>query len=114
MDSALSSLLASVLIGGSDEELFGGVSHSGGEVYVSGSTASGSFPVTDGVYDESFNGGDMDIFVMRFSSYGSGIDDHTSENGREERSGIPGFPYESILLGVVSAILVLWSIQRRR
>ena len=28
--------------------------------------------------------------------------------------GIPGFPYESILLGVVSVILVLWSIQKRR
>jgi hypothetical protein len=29
-------------------------------------------------------------------------------------SGIPGFPYESVLLGVVSVILVLWFIQRRR
>jgi hypothetical protein len=32
----------------------------------------------------------------------------------KSRIGIPGFPYESILLGVVSVILVVWSIQRRR
>jgi hypothetical protein len=32
----------------------------------------------------------------------------------ESGGGIPGFPYESILLGIVSVIIVLWSIQRRR
>jgi hypothetical protein len=38
------------------------------------------------------------------------------EEAEEPKSGggIPGFPYESILLGVVSVILVLWFIQRRR
>jgi hypothetical protein len=33
---------------------------------------------------------------------------------KKEDKGIPGFPYESILLGIVSVILVLWSIERRR
>jgi hypothetical protein len=38
------------------------------------------------------------------------------EDAEETQSGggIPGFPYESLLVGVVSAVLVLWSIQRRR
>jgi len=32
----------------------------------------------------------------------------------EVKGGIPGFPYESILLGVVSVTIVLWSMQKRR
>ena len=40
------------------------------------------------------------------------VEEDTDET--KSGSGIPGFPYESILLGVISAILVLWFIQRRR
>jgi len=40
------------------------------------------------------------------------VDD--DEDDSTKQGGIPGFPYESILLGVVSVILVLWLIQKRR
>jgi len=42
------------------------------------------------------------------------VETSSGSNTQPEKKGIPGFPYESILLGVVSAILVLWSIQRKR
>jgi len=32
----------------------------------------------------------------------------------EPSGGIPGFPYEAIILGVVAGIVILWMIQRRR
>jgi len=38
----------------------------------------------------------------------------SGSNTQPEKKGIPGFPYETILLGVVSVILVLWSIRKRR
>ena len=39
----------------------------GNDIYVVGTTASTSFPVTDGAYDTAL-GGDADAFVARFSA----------------------------------------------
>jgi len=38
----------------------------------------------------------------------------TESESEPEKKGIPGFPYESILLSIITVILVLWSIQKRR
>jgi hypothetical protein len=38
----------------------------------------------------------------------------TEPESQPAGKGIPRFPYEAILLGAVSVILVLWSIQKRR
>jgi hypothetical protein len=60
-------LLWSTYFGGSSRDFGLGVTVDGsGDVLVVGYTASENFPVTAGVYDESFNG-DRDVFVARFA-----------------------------------------------
>jgi hypothetical protein len=36
-----------------------------------------------------------------------------TEKEEEPPRGIPGFPYESIILGVIAGVVILWMMQRR-
>jgi len=69
LDSNLSTLLASALIGGSGG--YGAsciVVDAAGNVYVAGYTDSSDYPTTPGAYDESYNGGAYDAIVSKFDS----------------------------------------------
>ena len=63
-------LLWSTYLGGSDEDYGYGIAvASDGSCYVIGQTKSSDFP-TKKAYDSTFNGGNSDAFVAKFSSYG--------------------------------------------
>ncbi len=65
-DNDLETLLASSLIGGDEDECaYTMLFDRRGYVYVAGYTSSKNFPTTDRAYDESFNGGDGDAFILK-------------------------------------------------
>jgi hypothetical protein len=51
-----------------DEEAYGLALDASGNVYVTGWTASDSFPTTPGAYSEEFNGGLRDAFISKFDA----------------------------------------------
>ncbi len=74
-------LLFVTYIGGSGDEFyvlddsselyhFGMAVDYAGDIYVANNTESTDFPVTQGAYDTTFNGGDSDLFVAKLSSTG--------------------------------------------
>jgi ankyrin repeat protein len=64
----LTTLIASTYIGGSKNETCEMCTvDDEGNVYVVGTTNSPDFPTTSGAYDESYNGGENDIFVVKFN-----------------------------------------------
>ncbi len=69
LDSGLTSLLASMFLGGSGyEECFSLTLDTNGNVYVTGWTKSSDFTITSGAYDTSYNGGNTyggDVFVSK-------------------------------------------------
>ncbi len=69
LDSGLTSLLASTLLGGSNGDRVNSLTlDTSGNVYVTGGTVSTDFPTTSGAYDTSFNGGYADVFVSKLNS----------------------------------------------
>ncbi|MCD4696804.1 MAG: SBBP repeat-containing protein [Bacteroidales bacterium] len=63
----LTSLIASTYIGGShNDDVNDLIIDKYGDIYVAGKTRSSDFPVTEGAYDESFNG-TSDIFISKFN-----------------------------------------------
>ena len=86
-DNDLETLLASTLIGGDEDECaYNMLSDSRGYVYIAGYTSSENFPTTAHAYDENYNGGDGDAFILMMdkdlktlvsSTYlgGSGVED---------------------------------------
>jgi ankyrin repeat protein len=86
-DNDLETLLASTLIGGDEDECaYAMLFDPQGYVYVAGYTSSKNFPMTAHAYDEDYNGGDGDAFILKMdkdlktlvsSTYlgGSGVED---------------------------------------
>jgi ankyrin repeat protein len=64
-DNGLKTLLASTIIGGDEDECaYTMLFDPSGFVYVAGYTSSNNFPTTDHAYDESYNGGEGDAFIL--------------------------------------------------
>ena len=68
-DLIIDPLLASTFLGGESGDYASSVAiDKSGNIYVAGVSYSGDFPTTDGVYDNSHNGGNEDVFVSKFNS----------------------------------------------
>jgi hypothetical protein len=69
LNSDLSLLLASIYVGGADDEEATSIClDASGNVYIAGCTSSTDYPCTRGSYDSSYNGGDHDAFGSKFNS----------------------------------------------
>jgi hypothetical protein len=70
LSADLSTLLAATFLGGSNGNDRGWslAIDSSGQVVVTGLTNSSDFPTTPSAYDPSYNGGDGDIFIAKFSA----------------------------------------------
>lgn len=74
LSAAGDQLVYSTFIGGSGNEYGGGIAvDSDGSAYVAGETLSTDFPTTAGAYDETYNGGNGDIFVAKLNPSGSAL-----------------------------------------
>ncbi|KAA3600444.1 MAG: T9SS C-terminal target domain-containing protein [Calditrichaeota bacterium] len=64
----------SSFLGSNDiEEVFSIDVSDNNEIVLSGTASSSSFPTTSGSFDQSFNGGNIDVFVTKFDSIGSSL-----------------------------------------
>ena len=69
-DPTLSTLLACSYLGGSNFENCHGIAIDRHDnVYFAGYTSSSNMPMTDGCYDSSYNGGEMDLYVVKLNNY---------------------------------------------
>jgi hypothetical protein len=74
--SGQASLVYSTYMGGIGNDKGNGLAISGdGRVYVGGETTSADFPTTINAYDQSYNGGQRDVFMARLSADGAGSAD---------------------------------------
>jgi len=65
----LTSLLASTLIGGAGSDVARAIAiDDSSNVFIAGEARAGDFPTTTGAFDESFNGGEEDLFVSKLSN----------------------------------------------
>jgi PKD repeat protein len=71
MDASLSTMIWSTTFGGSEDDAAYSVAVDGDEnLFVSGGTISTNFPVTSGVYQNSFGGGTCDGFITHINKNG--------------------------------------------
>lgn len=82
-----------------------------GGIIATGSTGSRDFPVTPGAHDESYNGGDADIFIMRIEA-ASPVEDSGTQSD-EGAGAIPGSPPLATALGVIIGCILLAYAARR-
>lgn len=94
LNSSGSTLLYSTFIGGTGAELAEAMTVTGsGDVYLTGSTTSSDFPVTMGVFDNTYNGPAYpslfwgDAFILRLNSTGSTLIFSTFIGGNEDDIG---------------------------
>ncbi len=66
-NSDLTQLLSSTYLGGTSEDVGSALIIDNNDVYVTGFTRSGDFPITNGVHDATYSGGNSDIFVAKLS-----------------------------------------------
>jgi desulfoferrodoxin (superoxide reductase-like protein) len=75
-------------------------------------------PQSDRVFTYTYELGDVEASNIKvrahcnFHGWSSWTFEEKEEEG--EGGGIPGFPYESVLLGVLLGGLILWTLQRKR
>ncbi len=93
-------LIYSTYIGGSSGEVGEDISVDGDtNAYVAGGTWSSDFPTTPGAYDQSFNGGFYDVFVLKLTNTGSAliystyIGGNVDENCYDIAIDIDGYAY---------------------
>ena len=65
LDPDLKRIVHLKYIGGDEYEYAYTLRYFNGYIYIAGETASPDFPITKGVYDNTFNGGTIDIFIMK-------------------------------------------------
>ncbi len=87
-----SSLIYSTFLGGSSDDIGGGIAVEGGFAYVTGETIS-NFPTTSGAYDTSPNGG-YDAFVTKLNMYGTALV-YSTLLGGSSTDGANGIAVES-------------------
>ena len=82
-------LVYSTFLGGSNDERNPAIAADGaGNVYVTGGTNSGNFPITEGAYDTSYNGGYYgDAFVVKMNADGTRLDYATFLGGNDSDGG---------------------------
>jgi hypothetical protein len=109
LNTDLTGLVYSTFIGGSGDESFGQIASTDGYTIVSGSTGSSDFPVTSGAYDEGYNGGETDIFIMKL---GGSLPEEEPTSDDEGGFEIPGSPTLSIALGIIIGLMAVNLLRR--
>ena len=75
-------------------------------------------PQSDRVFNYTYDAGGVEasnIKVRAHCNLHGWSSWNIEEKGEEgEGAGIPGFPYESVFLGVLLGVLILWTLQRKR
>jgi len=67
-------LVYSTFLGGSADDMANGIAvDAEGNAYITGSTASGDFPTTQGAFQTTFGGGTADAFVSKLDASGSAL-----------------------------------------
>ncbi len=77
-DSNASSLLYSTFLGGSQNDRGAAIIGDGNFAYVLGETGSSNFPSSTGAFDETYNGGNYDVFLTKIDIGGNTIANFTS------------------------------------
>ncbi|MHB9030522.1 MAG: DUF7948 domain-containing protein, partial [Candidatus Latescibacterota bacterium] len=96
-----SGLIYSTLIGGSKKDyVYALALDAEGNAYITGETESTDFPVTQGAYDQTYNGGSSDIFVAKLNENGSQLifSTYLGDTDTDLPTGILTDPYHNIFL----------------
>jgi hypothetical protein len=90
LNSNGTSLIYSSYIGGIRGDFCDGLSvDDEGNTFLTGHTSSSNFPTTNGAYDTSFNGGGLDVFILKLNKTGSSLyySTYIGGNGTNRISG---------------------------